>query len=220
MNHQIIRTYGVELTLGVKLGEGAFCDVKEITAIVLKRHNDVNGTNTTKKLDASVIHPVDEADFPTIFQDKNAIREYMSENCMRDTDNDGQAARYALKQLKATDTQKQLEQGLIDISLEAKFLACLNHSNIIKMRGVAGKPLSPNFGIVLDRLYMTLENKMDRWTEEYNMAKSGGFCGCFQSVDARENTRLILAAITVAYDLSCAMRYIHGNNLIYRDIKV
>lgn len=202
--------------------------MKEITAIVLKRRNDANGTNTTKKLDASVIHPVDEADFPTIFQDKNAIREYMSENCMRDTDNDdnnrnnsgGQAARYALKQLKATDTQKQLEQGLIDISLESKFLACLNHSNIIKMRGVAGKPLSPNFGIVLDRLYMTLENKMDRWTEEYNMAKSGGFCGCFQSVDARENTRLILAAITVAYDLSCALRYIHSNNLIYRDIKV
>ena len=103
--------------LGVKLGEGAFCDVKEITAIVLKRRNDVNGTNTTKKLDASVIHPVDEADFPTIFQDKNAIREYMSENCMRDTDNndndnrnnssDSQAARYALKQLKATDTQKK-----------------------------------------------------------------------------------------------------------------
>ena len=131
----------------------------------MKRRNDVNGTNTTKKLDASVIHPVDEADFPTIFQDKNAIREYMSENCMRDTDNDdnnrnnssgGQAARYALKQLKTPDTQKQLERGLIDISLEAKFLACLNHSNIIKMRGVAGKPLSPKFGIVLDRLYMTL----------------------------------------------------------------
>ena len=191
----------------------------------MKRRNDVNGTNTTKKLDASVIHLVDEADFPTIFQDKNAIREYMSENCMRDTDNDNnnngdKAARYALKQLKATDTQKQLEQGLIDISLEAKFLACLNHSNIIKMRGVAGKSLSPNFGIVLDRLYMTLENKMDKWTEEYNMAKSGGFCGCFQSVDARENTRLILAAVTVAYDLSCALRYIHNNNLIYRDIKV
>ena len=195
----------------------------------MKRRNDVNGNDTTKKLDASVILPVDEADFPTIFQDKNAIREYLSENCMRDTDNDdnngnnssgGQAARYALKQLKTPDTQKQLERGLIDISLEAKFLACLNHSNIIKMRGVAGNPLSPNFGIVLDRLYMTLENKMDRWTEEYNMAKSGGFCGCFQSVDARENTRLILAAITVAYDLSCALRYIHSNNLIYRDIKV
>ena len=104
-------TYGVELTLGVKLGEGAFCDVKEISAIVLKRRNDVsdaNGTNTTKKLGATVILPkhvpstrpknkhnsndndvdVDEADFPTIFQDKNAIREYMSENCMRDNEND------------------------------------------------------------------------------------------------------------------------------------
>eukprot|EP01083_Nonionella_stella_P241448 843184_1 len=90
----------------------------------------------------------------------------MSENCIRNDVIEGDQARYALKKLKAADSQKELEQGLIDVSIEAQFLACLNHPNVTKIRGVAGDPLTQNFGLVLDRLYMTLEDKMDYWTDE------------------------------------------------------
>lgn len=192
-----------EFTLGAVLGEGAFCDVKEITAIA---NNDSNCNQTQPNTSSD---DVDEADFPKLFQDKVEIRKYMSNNCMRKDDND---ARYALKQIKPTDVKKQLEAALIDISIESKFLACLNHPNIIKMRGVAGTPLSPNFGIVLDRLYMTLEDRMDQWVTEKTKAISGGICGClFASIDPVEGARLKLMVITVAYDLSCALRYIHSN---------
>ena len=78
------------------------------------------------------------------------------------------------------------------------------------MRGLAGEPLSSNFGIVLDRLYGTLEDKMDMWTEEKKGATKSGMCGClFGSVDANMRSMLMVQAITVAYDLSCALRYIH-----------
>ena len=212
--------------MGVKLGEGAFCDVKEITAIVLKRKSngdDDHSSNGNEKekflpqprqespnLDSS---KTDEADFPVnLFQNQSEIREYMSENCIRKDEIGGDHSRYALKQLKPTNMQKQLEQGLIDISIEAQYLSCLNHPNVIKMRGVAGEPLTPEFGLVLDRLYLTLEDKMDTWNEETKMATNGGLCGClFGSVDSATKASLVFSAITVAYDLACALRYIHSN---------
>jgi len=223
-----------ELSFGVKLGEGAFCDVKEITAIVLKRKSNGNGEHSSNgnekekflpkprqkssNLDSSI---TDEADFPVnLFQNKSEIRKYMSENCIRKDDIGRDHSRYALKHLKPTNMQKQLEQGLIDISIEAQFLSCFNHPNVIKMRGVAGEPLTPEFGLVLDRLYLTLEDKMDIWNQEKKMATSSGLCGClFGSVDSATKSALVFSAITVAYDLACALRYIHSNNLVYRDVK-
>mmetsp|Transcript_11339 Transcript_11339/g.20148 ORF Transcript_11339/g.20148 Transcript_11339/m.20148 type:complete len:222 (-) Transcript_11339:69-734(-) len=52
------------------------------------------------------------------------------------------------------------------------------------------------------------------------MATSSGLCGClFGSVDSATKSALVFSAITVAYDLACALRYIHSNNLVYRDVK-
>lgn len=219
---------GDELTLGVLLGEGAFCYVKEITEIVLKHEpnsTDNDGRHTISI--ESLTQPkqkqgrTDEAEFPVnLFNNKSEIRHYMAENYMREGESEKNQARYALKHLKPTNAKKQLEQGLIDISMEAQFLSYLAHPNIIKMRGVAGEPLTPNYGLVLDRLYETLENRMDDWSDEIKMATSGGLCGClFGSVDDATKKKLVFSAITVAYDLACALRYIHSQNLVYRDIK-
>jgi hypothetical protein len=79
------------------------------------------------------------------------------------------------------------------------------------MRGLAGKPLTPNFGILLDRLYMTLEDQMDAWTATKKKNMSRGLCGCLGlgSMDKDTKMGMIVSVVTVAYDLSCAMRYIH-----------
>lgn len=219
-----------EFKLGDTLGHGSFCEVKEIAAIMLKRP-----PNAKDRFASSLILPVpksvrnsdfgiseiDEAGFPTnLFQSKDELRKYMSENFMRrDDDDPREHPRYALKQVRMT-TLEQVEQGIIDLSLEAKFLSCMNHPNIIKIRGVAGDPLSPNFGIVLDRLYMTLKEQMDVWTAEKKAANDTGLCAClFGTVDTQAIASLVLSATTVAYDLSCALRHIHSFNLVYRDIK-
>ena len=156
----------------------------------------------------------DEADFPLDgnFSTKSQIRKYMHEFCLRPGEEDMKLhARYALKQLKATDSEKHIRQGLIDISIEAQFLAYLNHPNIIKMRGLAGKPFSPDFGIILDRLYMTLDDKMMFWREEKKAALSKHLCGCFGiGLDKITKQGLLFQAITAAYDLSSAMKYISG----------
>lgn len=152
----MILLLAIELTLGKRLGEGGFCDVMEISDIVLKRKSNsddpavTNGNGATSfcllpepaaphhdssQGDDAFEDETDEADFPVnYFQNKNDVRKYMSEFCMRNDAIEGDQARYALKQLKPTDSLKQLEQGLIDISIEAKFLSCINHPNIIKSK--------------------------------------------------------------------------------------
>lgn len=136
----------------------------------------------------------------------------MHEFCLRPAEEDmSMVSRYALKQLKATDDETHIRQGLIDISIEAQFLACLNHPNIIKMRGLAGRPYSPDFGIILDRLYLTLDDKMLFWREEEKAAMSKKFCGCLGSPDKKTWNVLMFQMVTVAYDLSSAMKYISGH---------
>ncbi len=217
-----------EITTGVKLGEGAFCDVREIISIALKREKK-EGVDDEEddKIDCILprhkrrsstvgeevdLEETDEADFPVnIFKTKSEIRSYMSKVYFRE-DEEGKHARYALKQLKPNEQQKHVEQGLIDLSIEAQFLSCLDHPNIIKMRGVVGTSLTQDFGIILDRLYMTLEDKMDFWVNERNDAARAGMCGCFGlgKMDKMTSDAIMFSAITIAYDLSCAMRYIHS----------
>lgn len=208
-----------ELTLGVKLGHGAFCEVREIVAITLKR--SPNAVDPYEKEEVFQSKNTD-SNIECVFGDKTQIREYMSSNCLRsDDDDESGIARYALKQLKPNNDKKMLQQGLIDLSIEAQFLAYLQHPNIIKMRAIVGRPLSPDFGLVLDRLYMTLEDKMDFWQDEKKAASKTGMCGCLGMGSMSQMTQqtIMFQAITVAYDLSCAMRHIHSQKLVYRDTK-
>jgi hypothetical protein len=119
-----------ELTLGKILGEGAFCEVKEICAIKLNNTDAGDGDVPPADLKSEHKGETDEADFPIdFFQSEAELRNYMSDNCLR-VDHTGSHSRYALKQLKPTSSQKHVEQGLIDLSIEAKFLACLSHPNV------------------------------------------------------------------------------------------
>ena len=211
-----------EFTLGETLGKGAYCYVSEITAISLTRAQDGNMEGSVSspdqpnsKSDTTSENDVvlDETDFPVgMFRNTDEMRKYMSEYCLRE-DDEGKHARYALKQLKPTNDRDKLEQGLIDIAIEAKFLSYISHPNIIKMRGTAGEPLSPDFALVLDRLYMTLHEQMHQWAADKKDATASrwGLCGCnFGAVDANAIAKLVFSAVTVAYDLSCALRHIHG----------
>lgn len=217
-----------EFTLGATLGKGAYCYVSEITSISLTRaqenENIEDGTASSSptdqpnpKSETSALHNndivLDETDFPVgMFHSTDEMRNYMSEYCLRE-DDEGKHARYALKQLKPTNDRDKLEQGLIDIAIEAKFLSYISHPNVIKMRGTAGEPLSPDFALVLDRLYLTLHEQMGLWAADKKVATASrwGLCGCsFGTVDALAISKLIFSVITVAYDLSCALRHIHN----------
>jgi hypothetical protein len=79
----------------------------------------------------------------------------------------------------------------------------------VKMRGYAAGPtLSPNFFIVMDRLYETLEERFKVWAsmkKEHNKM--------FRK-NERELRNLLTERMIVAYDLAAAFSYMHDSKYV------
>lgn len=128
----------IELVIGRKLGIGGYCTVSEVKAIKVP---------TTDKV-------------PPLHS-----REDMAMRCIREEG----GPRYAIKQLSmSTKMDKDvLVKGLADIVIEARMLAVIQHRNIIKFRGYANCGyFDAGFFIVMDRLDVTLDKQITRWSEE------------------------------------------------------
>lgn len=79
----------------------------------------------------------------------------------------------------------------------------------VKLRGIAkGNPIDRGFFIILDRLFQTLDVRIKQWASDLRRAK--GFCLGFlrKKTELRE---LLVARMTVAYDLAHAFMYLHEN---------
>lgn len=121
--------------------------------------------------------------------------------------------RYAIKCLKPELLQKPRPKTFLeaatDLVIEAKFLSRLNHTNILKVRGIAkdGEAVFANgqhdsFFIIFDRLEETLHQRIKRWR---------------QGKLPHENT--IENKCHIALQIASALNYLHERNLIFRDLK-
>mmetsp|Transcript_21865 Transcript_21865/g.45732 ORF Transcript_21865/g.45732 Transcript_21865/m.45732 type:complete len:1062 (+) Transcript_21865:430-3615(+) len=130
------------------------------------------------------------------------------------------SARYAIKVISPEIVQndfKKFLQAAMDMATETYFLSVLNHPHILKMRAVGqGDMFSSQYFLVLDRLYDTLEDRIeDTWKP---------------ALDGLENHLLVWnrwkkirtlweERMGVAKDLAGALLYLHELGIIYRDIK-
>jgi len=186
-----------ELVLGHSLGKGQFGIVHEITSFNL---DPATSESTTPKTPSEEVQ----------------TRRYMSKQCIRDGD-----SRYAIKVLRKEVKTDDVgyRNGLIDFAMEARFLAVLQNPHIVKMRGLPSggffKDTDSSF-IILDRLYDTLETRMQVWKKREGRYKS--LCGlCSGGKD--KYTELMGEKLLVLVDLANAMTYMHENNVMYRDLK-
>lgn len=189
-----------EVILGEFLGSGGFNDVYEVKRIDLVQN--LEEAEHAKKI-ASPLQQEHRA-----FIAKHVFRE-SSQNC-----------RYAMKFL-SMDTISDAGRfctGAADLVVEAKFLASLEHPNIIKLRGMAAAGTSGfasmeerGYFLILDRLQCTLEDKIDMWRD---------YEGKLQNDKIGKKRRYFLAErLHVAFDVCAALDYLHANQIIYRDLK-
>jgi hypothetical protein len=101
-------------------------------------------------------------------------------------------------------------QGVIDMCVETMFLAVVSHPHIITMRalGVNGM-FKPDFFIILDRLYDTLEARILKWRLQAKLARS--FTNKMMKTSRSKLDELMKTKLSYAYDLAGAFEYIHKN---------
>jgi len=190
-----------ELSLGRVLGRGGFCVVNEVTDITLLE-GDASEVKENGRLSK------DEHYIHNVIQD----RSFMARHCIRK----GKDYRYAIKRVqeKSKNDPQHYVNAVVDLATEARFLAVIRHSNIIKMRAMEdASPYTTGFFVVLDKLYDIMPTRLKRWKKE----EGGALKKIFQAKITKLN--FWVERLSVAYDLSCALSYLHGMSVIYRDLK-
>eukprot|EP00538_Stauroneis_constricta_P006707 CAMPEP_0119556492 /NCGR_PEP_ID=MMETSP1352-20130426/8424_1 /TAXON_ID=265584 /ORGANISM="Stauroneis constricta, Strain CCMP1120" /LENGTH=413 /DNA_ID=CAMNT_0007603455 /DNA_START=244 /DNA_END=1485 /DNA_ORIENTATION=+ len=202
-----------ELTLGRVLGRGGFCVVNEVTGITLHTNNDSNNNNNNNNPASNNTNNNDDDEhyIHNIVQD----RSFMSDHCIRQ----GKDCRYAIKiiQDKSRRDPNVFVNAIVDLAIEAKFLAVIRHPNIIKMRAMdVSDPCSTDkFFVVLDRLYDIMPTRLSKWKKR----QPGKLWKKLTDPRGKRATAFWVERLTVAYDIACALKFLHDMNVIYRDLK-
>jgi serine/threonine protein kinase len=128
---------------------------------------------------------------------------------------------YVMKTLRVDLPEEEYVKGIVDLAIEADFLAILSHPNVISMRAMANSdPHESRFFVVLDRLVTTLDRKFNIWRKEVGENSGfwfGPFGYCCSKVQFLYKTWL--ERISAARDIANAVYYLHSHSIVYRDLK-
>lgn len=175
-----------ELYLGKFLGRGGFSDVDEIQQIL-------SGPLPTKlrRTDSAAV-------------DDKESRAFIAAHCTRPSG----IGRYAVKKLRrdVLKDPKRCWTGIVDLVVETRFLANMEHPNIIKLRGIATcDPLSPDYFLVLDRLKETLQTRLTQWSRRRK--RCNRLFGRLNGRNAIRRQDFLVERLATAFDLSAALEY-------------
>ena len=207
------RIYAVlsEIVTGKVLGQGEFGTVREVTQITdtsqsrlrqLRRMNSFVSSTESDHVPGDNIHEVEVQSTTILYDAKDKVRE----RCWREG-----KARYAVKHIRDDLKGKERVTAALDLASEAKFLASIDHPNIIRLRATAGRPGAPDFMIVLDELHSIMTDRIESWKEMELTYR--GWLGCRMRRDESFH-HLFVQRLTAAYDVARALNFLHRHRSV------
>jgi serine/threonine protein kinase len=199
-------------------------DIEELTDKVSTRGSLIQRDGTSRS-SSSCVNRTRRTRHSTSSTSMDSSRHFIATHCHRAKE--GQPtkaiARYALKQLKrnVAEDPHTFMQGVADMATETRVLSSLtDHPNIIKLRGIARgsqMPFGNDYFILMDRLYDTLERRIEKWQRLEQ--KLSGVHGLVRDFSQTKRTQLWMDRVIFTYDLSSALAYLHSKHVMHRDLK-
>lgn len=208
----------LELRIGYFLGKGGFAVVHDIAKVVIDETTeagemiDDEDSQHVAYLPASVqVQCLEKSSKSTTDSSGGTVqdRTFMASNYLRGKK---KVCRYALKRVQAFKNPHDFVNGVVDLAVEAKFLAILRHPNIIKMRATANtSPFDTDrpYFLVLDRLSEILSKRLLKWK-----ARKNSLGAKLASCTGRYNYSFWVERIEVGLGIAKALTYMHSKKYV------
>ena len=193
-----------QVEVGTLLGYGTFSFVHEVQAFDI----DADENDAAQKRE--------EETRPSLEEQQN----------VQDLIARGEHGELAIKHLRQDlmESTLKFEEAAADLIVEAKYLAALDHPNIIKLRAVAKGGASAfesgqhdSFFLVIDKLHRTFKEKILEWQflddDSSMLMLSSKHCDAISISHDRE---LLLEKIDLGHQIAKALAYLHEHRLVYR----
>lgn len=204
-----------EIVEGKTVGRGGFAVIREITSFELDRDaaRRPSGGSSRSERTASTGASTNSDTSP----ERRALAKESSFKASK------KGSKYVLKELDRSNglsakNQNAYMNGVVDMAMEAQYLANLSHPHILTLKGIS---TSNQFGgddgmfLVLEYLPETLSKRLNVWMQKDRAMR--GVTG-FVTGSRKKAGKLLLTRIRVARDVADAMNYLHSKDIIFRDV--